>query len=151
MCTLVNFIISTFQSRPSPDRLLAELWFLAVSHLFADVHSSFFRSFSSSSFSSQPLPILGSMQSAFLQVSSQLFGAEQKSDEGLRAYGATLFNHFFPVLVRDIFKSRGACFMSVTEPRETLSVTLFLQSALLLKLGPGDLHRSFMRSHHVHI
>ncbi len=141
--SLAPFSASALQISPCQA-----LWFLAVSHLFADFLSSFFRSFPSSS---QSLPILGSMQSAYLRVFSQLFGGEEKSAKGLGAYGATLFNHFFPVLLQDIFKSRGPCFMSVTKPGETLSVALLLQSALLLNLRSRDLQRSFMESHHVNI
>lgn len=103
--------------------LYGVLWFLAVAHLFADFLFSLFHYFPSSS--SQPLQILGSMQSAYLRVFSQLFGGEEKSAKGLEAYGATLFNLFFPVLLQGGFKSRGPCFMSVAKPRETLSVALF--------------------------
>lgn len=55
-----------------------------------------------------------------------IFGGGEQSAKGLEVYGATLFNHFFPVLLQDIFKSRDSCFMSVTRPKEALSVALSL-------------------------
>lgn len=87
----------------------------------------------SPSSASQALLVMEYMQSAY-------FPSSEKSARGLEAYGETLFNHFFPVLLQDTFKSRGVCFTRAAEPREILSVDLFFQPALLVR----DSQRSFM-------
>lgn len=108
---------------------------------------SLFHYFPSAS-SSQPLPILGSMQSAYLRVFSQLFGGEEKSAKGLEAYGATLSNLFFPVLLQDVFKAEDHVLWALLSQETHYLLLCSLSQCCLSDWGPrtssGPLWAPFM-------